>query len=367
MNGIENIKGSHVYICTAPRDTLSRQETQTVMNDVALETSLAVILLLVGDTYKDQQISSFSSPRNWSDNHLKEHSYSNTSYQTMSAITISATTTNPTASAIFAELVASGRFDDVMMNYAATLSSAQQPVVGTAPVTTNVVEVVNVDETQVEETEPTKKRKRATKSKNNSAEPRSLKRKAEEPAGREFTTEEFVETLIKNHLVVTGVDTDICDLASIRDTFEKVLEEHYSITRGAKSIIAKHLKPTMVNTMIVEKVTEAGGSYEKSLKINVDPITYLALAPAECHIDDFKDTTGSISLKNVFTGVRMEGPMHKIVPCAPRKPRGKAAATVEATQNVEATQDVEESGNDEADEALASASKAFGNDGPLGM
>lgn len=168
----------------------------------------------------------------------------------------------------------------------------------------------------------------------------SKKRKATTPAARDFTEEsvpDFIIKLIKDYLVVsdepTSHDTQpFVDMTAIRGLFEKVLAEEYSISRGAKGIIAKFLKPTVVNDLIAENL---GVPLEKSIKVKLDPESFSAVVPEEYKFEECADKKNMVTFKNVFLGVRFADGGSFATPSKPRTKKNTTAPTEMTSSNVE--------------------------------
>lgn len=150
----------------------------------------------------------------------------------------------------------------------------------------------------------------------------SKKRKATGPVGRDFTEEsvpEFIEKIVKDYLVLSD-ENDFVDMATIRGLFERVLAEEYSITRGAKGIIAKLLKPTTVNDLIAENL---GVALEKSIKIKLDPVSFASIVPEEYKFEECADKKNMVTFKNIFLGVRLADGGSFATPYKPRTKKSK--------------------------------------------
>lgn len=161
------------------------------------------------------------------------------------------------------------------------------------------------------------------------------KRKATTPASRDFTEEtvpEFIEKIINDYLVVTNDTTsqDFVDMSAIRGLFEQVLEEEYSITRGAKGIIAKLLKPTVVNPLVTDAI---GVALEKSIKVKLDPMSFASIVPEGYTFEECADKDNMVMFKNVFLGVRLADGGSSATPAKPRAKKSTKDTAAEEPDN----------------------------------
>lgn len=174
----------------------------------------------------------------------------------------------------------------------------------------------------------------------------SKKRKATGPVGRDFTEEsvpEFIEKIVKDYLVMSD-ENDFVDMATIRGLFERVLAEEYSITRGAKGIIAKLLKPTTVNDLIADNL---GVALEKSIKIKLDPVSFASIVPEEYKFEECADKKNMVTFKNIFLGVRLADGGSSATPYKPRTKKSKDSN--EATSAEESVEEQVVSDSHDAD------------------
>ena len=153
------------------------------------------------------------------------------------------------------------------------------------------------------------------------------KRKASDSRSRGFTEEmipEFLESLVEMLQFSEDSEEDFVDMPALRGLFEKILMERYGITRGAKVILTKILKPTSVAAELVEILESRGAAFHRDLKIKPSPIAWAAMVPDGLALDDYLCPSGTVSLKNVFLGVRIRGSSSPLV--TPVKPRKSGAS-----------------------------------------
>jgi len=163
------------------------------------------------------------------------------------------------------------------------------------------------------------------------------KRKAEGPAAREFTEAdipEFLDALLEDHITfVPDSDVDYVDVSMIRARFEKVLADRYQITRGAKSIISRLLKPKQINVLLTQKMEAKDAEFINTIKTKPNDLMWASHVGEDYAMADYLNENNEVTFKNVFLKVKFSDDGLRAIPCKPRGKKTQKASSSAVTQD----------------------------------